>query len=377
MTSRTSIALALLLAIVAVVHGQSLSKKDVQALVKEYVAEGTEASRRGDIERTLSQADRTLLGPPLKDAAGASATVAQAIALGSILRVSGLFAAARKHATGDVEEAILEYGLMMAENDAAEHVWEQWKKLAPEAPSWVLADTLLRRHFVSLAMIRSIKTYVDDAKPEDPRRELAAEVLRFQLGLGAVSIEGINESWAGLVAEYENDAKAFKCTGDDFFALGLAAATAGAQRTGANWRLVGGMNVTANIPQAWANDGTVTYVVRVRPVEGNGVVVMFKTEEGEWKAEMADNEWRMSTVDGVKTAPATQGAWQEFRYAATTSEKAPAKDAKVKRLVRVTVDGKPLVPQGNLKGKLLYVQVSAPAGSVARCTVGGIERIVK
>lgn len=365
-----------LFAVVAIADDNRLTKRDARKLVEEYLDDDTTTTRRIEIRSMLKKADRGLAATPLRRGASDEETVGLAVELAAELQVRGLFRDASDYLDGDYEDLILDYGMKLREDKAAETAWERWKAKEKEGTSWTIANKALLKYPVPLKIIEGMKKFLDGTEEGDDLREPCARIFRFQLGLDGTSIEKIDEDWKEIIALYKADAKSFNLSGVDLL-VGEYSTIGPVQQVGGNMRLANGSRLLFEATDDW-NTGDFSMVARVRVVEDCEIKVVVGAEYNAWMAWHKDGEWIVTPTRGNRVVPGKPGKWVTIRFDVTVVEpSAPSDDVEVRdfRTCAITVDGKKLLEEGRLNGPMERLDSWVTNHKAGKCTIGGVEFI--
>jgi len=351
---------------------QAPGKREVSALVKEYIGGQASSARLAEITARLREAQRSTLTGALILPSGKAAEVGPAIRLATDLRVPGLFSAARKFIDSDHEDAIVAYGLRLAEKGAAEQVFERWKTLAQDSASWAVAQKHLLQFGLPPTVIFQVKTCLDTLAKDDAKLGPGLSILRFQLGTGEKNHAEILREWPALIAEFDNDTRGFAITGNDLLRPEVCERKGSVLPVSGNWRLNAGGMLVCNATRLW-NERAFNVNLRIRPIEGDEIKFIIECESMTWTIQYSDGEWVCAFGDKHKLVIAGKPrAWNEFRIEAKLRTDIPGTSAEVRdgRVCKIMIGGKNLVENGVLNGNMKAMRIQS--GS-SRCTVGGFN----
>jgi hypothetical protein len=360
-----TITIAAILALLLVTTANAeMSARDATALVKEYVAADTTDKRRESITTALAKEPAITAQKGLKDALKADATRPLALDLAIALKCPGLFDSVKKLIDGDDEDKIVKLGLLTGDKGAAEFLADRWAKVETDSVSFGYLQAAFTAYPVELKAIQKFK----DALKGDRKVE-AGKIVAFQFGAESDEPVTLASEWPDLEAAYKLDSQAFEVKGTDVFVLPTFKSS-GMTAIGANYRAPKGAEWSVEIPEEW-NSGDFTLTVRIRATYAGpdkGAKFSLAVERGGWELVHRKDEWFAPAGSGTEySADYTDGEWGTLLFTFTDRS---TENAKLQRTMTVTLNGKQLLPGGQINGKfksLMFVSRDSA------CVIGGVE----
>lgn len=339
-----------------------MSARDASALVKEYVATDTTDKRRESIKTALGKESAITAQKGLKDALKADATRPLALDLAIALKCPGLFDSVKKAIDGVDEDKIVKLGLLTGDKGAAEFLADRWGKVEADSASFGYLQAGFETTPVELKAIQKFK---DALKGE--RKEQAGKIVAFQFGAESAEPVTLLSEWPDLEAAYKLDAKDFGGKGVDM--LELPGCT---QRKllpiAGNYRAHDGAEFTVDFPEEW-NEGDFTLTIYIRSTYNGpdkGAKFSLAVERGGWEFVHRDGEWFAPTGSGSEYVGAVaDGEWATLEIKVKDNS---TENAKLQRSMSFSVNGKVILPQGQLSGRLKSLSFLSRASA---CTLGG------
>jgi hypothetical protein len=361
-------------------EAQALNDKDIAKLVDDFVAEGTSDSRREEIELKLLRVKPALTTKPIKAALGVDKKRAAALGLAITLWTPGVFPAVKRYTDGELCPQIVKLGLSRQEKEAVDHLFERWKQAATDSTEFSAITEGFKASYVDLSYLDKMKASLEK-ETDEARKTAGGEILSFQLGVEAGSLQDVLDGWNASREPREKYGKRFPMEGRDI-------------SRHPDWR----RQNAGSCGQNWVltSEGSQAYIGfdqgKGTPAElqiGNwriNIRVLIKTKDVKFRCSIASTEgakttgptlwnngkeWYFPDASGnnTGTAPTKVETW--FTVSFVIKDQSDA-NQRQKRTVATLLDEKKIDDKTILNGAISYLSLVAEAGVVV---ISGVEII--
>ncbi len=267
------------------------SQVEVNKLVDRWLSGVPDTFERDELILSLHRVNRAALQKPLKTAIGDAGKRAAALELAVLLRVGGLFDSAKKFVDGDLEELVTRLALAALDKGAAAWALDRWKQSGIASASWKFADQAFLAYPVPFDIFRQFRDYMTAKDSDEHKREPAAMILAFQLGVEMPEKPAdLLAQWDKLKSAYDADARNFAVTGFDLLRWPSMGVSGNARRVGTNVRMNANAQLTYEIPPYWHNQNF-TLNLQVRWISGDGLKLSLMTDQLGQYIKLEKGDW--------------------------------------------------------------------------------------
>jgi hypothetical protein len=350
--------------------GAELSKRDIKALVTEYVNPDTDAARRLEVLGKLRLESRPALALEyIKTALKNDAERPFALDLATELRVEGLFKTLKKDIDGDDEDRIVSYCFATQDDGATALLFDRWKEKPVDEAAFILVKEGFAKWYVDLETIGKFREYIKAEDSDVTKRQFARLILLAQMDLPSTSKVDIDEAWKDFYVDHKTNSVAFTMVGRDVLKM-TGWSVGGRTRTfGENYKLFpqSVMEFVA-IPEEWQK-ANFSLKIGVRVTEGAGCHVGLGTDAGMFAPTVEGSNWTVKVGGGgSKSTKFKLGEWVTIEFDCTYRDK---DTVDYRRDCIIRIGNEDVITNGLLTGKLEKILLLASDTSVF--TIGGIE----